>query len=52
MVGRDVVLVAASFAMRALERPAGSHFFDTTDSATFNIVPSDLSKVRSPCKSD
>jgi hypothetical protein len=46
MVGRDVALVAASFAMRALERPAGAHFFDTTDSATFNIVPSDLSKVR------
>lgn len=46
ILGRDLTLIAASFALRAMERPAGSHFFDTTDSATFNIVPSDLSKVR------
>lgn len=45
IIGRDLTLVAASFALRAIERPAGSTFFDTTDSATFNIVPSDLSKV-------
>jgi len=45
IIGRDVFLIAASFAMRAIERPAGSAFFDTTDSATFRIVPSDLSKV-------
>eukprot|EP01032_Pedospumella_encystans_P016882 gene16882-19241_t len=45
IIGRDVFLVAASFAMRAIERPAGSAFFDTTDSATFRIVPSDLSKL-------
>ena len=46
IVGRDLSLIAASFALRAIERPAGSHFFDTTDSATFNIVPSELSKVK------
>lgn len=46
IIGRDVFLIAASFAMRAIERPAGSAFFDTTDSATFKIVPSDLSKVQ------
>jgi cardiolipin synthase len=45
IIGRDLTLIGASFALRAIERPPGSHFFDTTDSATFNIVPSDLSKV-------
>ena len=45
ILGRDTVLVAASFAIRAYERPAGSPFFDTTYSATFEIVPSTLSKV-------
>jgi len=45
ILGRDAVLIAASFAIRAYERPAGSPFFDTTHSATFEIVPSTLSKV-------
>lgn len=45
ILGRDAVLIGATFALRAIQRPAGSHFFDTTDSATFNIIPSELSKV-------
>lgn len=45
IIGRDVALIAASFALRAMERPSGARFFDTTDSATFKIIPSDLSKV-------
>jgi cardiolipin synthase (CMP-forming) len=45
IIGRDLALVGASFIMRALERPEGAAFFDTTDSATFNIVPSDMSKI-------
>lgn len=45
ILGRDLALIAASFALRAIEKPADAHFFDTTDSATFNIVPSEMSKV-------
>lgn len=45
IVGRDVALLACSFIIRARERPSGSPFFDTTYSATFSIIPSDLSKV-------
>lgn len=48
IIGRDVALIAASFALRAMERPSGARFFDTTDSATFKIIPSDLSKVIDP----
>lgn len=44
-VGRDILLVACSFALRAYERPIGSPFFDTTSSATFQITPSEVSKV-------
>jgi cardiolipin synthase len=45
IIGRDVLLVAGSFILRARERPSGSPFFDTTYSATFEIAPSTLSKV-------
>lgn len=45
IIGRDVALIAASFALRVMERPSGARFFDTTDSTTFKIIPSDLSKV-------
>lgn len=48
-LGRDVALITASFTKRALDRPEGSHFFDTTSSATFVIKPSELSKVSSDC---
>lgn len=44
--GRDALLIAGSFAKRALQRPEGSPFFDTTSSATFQITPNLLSKVR------
>jgi hypothetical protein len=46
ILGRDAALVGASFVLRAIEKPPGSPFFDTTDTATFKIVPSELSKVR------
>jgi len=45
IVGRDVILIGASFYIRAKERPLNSPFFDTTYSATFQIIPSDLSKL-------
>ena len=45
IVGRDAFLTAASFIIRAVEKPKDAAFFDTTDSATFVIAPSDLSKV-------
>jgi len=45
IVGRDVLLIGASFYIRAIERPPNSPFFDTTYSATFQIIPSDLSKL-------
>lgn len=50
ILSRDVVLVAASFAIRARERPAGAPFFDTTNSATFRVVPSELSKINTVCQ--
>jgi hypothetical protein len=45
--GRDALLIAGSFVKRAAQRPEGSPFFDTTSSATFQITPNLLSKVRS-----
>jgi cardiolipin synthase len=47
IIGRDVALVVGSFALRSLERPQDADFFDTTDSATFTMNPSDISKVPS-----
>ena len=44
IVGRDVFLLGCSFIIRAMERPQGTPFFDTTYSATFEIIPSRLSK--------
>lgn len=45
IIGRDAVLTAASFIIRAIEKPKEAAFFDTTVSATFVIAPSELSKV-------
>lgn len=50
IIGRDMVLMAASFYMRVKERPPGAHFFDTTNSATFEIVPSEFSKYNTGCQ--
>lgn len=47
IVGRDLVLTGITFAIRAKERAPGAPFFDTKDSATFDITPSLLSKVSS-----
>ena len=45
ILGRDLVLLGGTFALRYFERPEGSPYFDTTYSATFEIIPSDLSKA-------
>jgi len=45
IIGRDMALIIASFAIRGYEKPKDAPFFDTTYSATFEIVPSTLSKV-------
>jgi len=44
ILGRDVFLLGCSFYIRYREMPAGTPFFDTTYSATFEIIPSNLSK--------
>ena len=45
MFGRDALLIAGSFVQRAIHRPEGAPFFDTTSSATYQITPNALSKV-------
>lgn len=45
IIGRDVFLFGASIVMRAKEKPDDAPFFDTTYSATFEIIPSTLSKI-------
>lgn len=45
IIGRDVLLFGASMILRAIERPPDAPFFDTTYSATFEIIPSTLSKI-------
>eukprot|EP01038_Epipyxis_sp_PR26KG_P009945 gene9945-13378_t len=45
IVGRDVLLVCASFYMRGQERPQDAAFFETKDSSTFDITPSYFSKA-------
>lgn len=44
-LGRDVLLIGLSFYIRYKDMPKGAPFFDTTYSATFQIIPSDLSKI-------
>jgi len=44
ILGRDVFLVVCGAAFRAFERPEGAPFFDS-ETATFEIVPTTLSKV-------
>ena len=44
-VGRDVFLIGASFYIRYKEKAKDAPFFDTTYSATFQIAPSELSKI-------
>lgn len=50
IIGRDVVIVSAAFAMRFKEKPVGAPFFDAKHTATFEIVPSDLSKLNTCCQ--
>lgn len=45
IVGRDAILLFGSFYIRATEKPPGAAFFDTSDSATFVITPSNFSKA-------
>lgn len=42
---RDLSLIACVFVLRSLEKPAEADFFDTGDTATFQITPSVISKV-------
>ena len=44
IIGRDILLIMGSFILRAREKTASSAFFDIRTS-TFQIIPSDLSKV-------
>lgn len=45
ILGRDLFLLSMAFIIRALEKPEGAAYFDTTSSATFEIIPSEISKV-------
>lgn len=42
---RDLTMIAAVFVLRGLEKPENADFFDTIDTSTFQVVPSDISKV-------
>ncbi len=44
IIGRDILLVSGSFYLRSKEKSADSEYFDIR-TTTFQIVPSDLSKV-------
>jgi phosphatidylglycerophosphate synthase len=47
IVGRDMMLIAGGLAIRAYEKEPDVDFFDSTSqSATFEIVPTTLSKVK------
>lgn len=46
IIGRDVLILFWGFVQRAREKPKDAFFFDTTCSATFEIIPSELSKVK------
>ena len=45
IIGRDILLVACTFVIRAVEKPPNAPFFDTTITATLEVTPSKLSKV-------
>lgn len=45
IIGRDALILFMGFVQRAREKPKDAIFFDTTSSATFEIIPSELSKV-------
>lgn len=45
IVARDFFILLMGFIQRAREKKKDDFFFDTTSSATFEIVPSQLSKV-------
>lgn len=46
ILGRDGLLIIGGLSIRAIEKEKNSDFFDTTSrSATFEIIPTNLSKV-------
>jgi cardiolipin synthase len=45
IVVRDVLLVAGGFAYRALTKPPGDRFFETTTSGSFEVKPEMISKI-------
>lgn len=44
-IGRDVILISSGLIIRGLEKDPDKPFFDAS-SATFEIVPTQLSKVQ------
>jgi cardiolipin synthase len=51
IVGRDIFLLTMSFIIRGIDKPPDAPFFETTKSSTFEVVPSDISKVSLPVSS-
>ncbi len=45
IVGRDVFLLTMSFIIRGLDKAPDAPFFETTKTSTFEVIPSDISKV-------
>ena len=50
IVLRDVILFSGVFYFRLKNKPKGSAIFDTTSTATFEIIPSNLSKANTLCQ--
>lgn len=45
ILGRDMFLLTMSFIIRAIDKPPGAPFFETTKTSTFEVIPSEISKV-------
>ncbi len=50
IVLRDVILFSGVFYLRLKNMPKGAPIFDTTSTATFEIIPSNLSKANTFCQ--
>jgi len=50
ILGRDLIILVASFYIRGAEKPKDAPFFDTTYSSTYSINPSLLSKINTACQ--
>lgn len=47
VLSRDIILLAGTFMIRAIEKPKEASFFDTFTSATFSVSPSQFSRANS-----